>query len=157
MNNTRGSSFLESAVRDGHQKFFQPSTVQLPPEAIVTDKGWIQCPTSGELIIPIAELSPNANKTIYYYAERIETTSTSELEIIMEGNLTWDEQLQQFDPDAWFAQNTFILIAGQPYEMSNLFIKQVSGEAIRLKVFGATGNNNNFYFKLYAIELDWKE
>lgn len=147
------TNFIQWAVRKEYQKFIIPDSVELPPEAVVNGRGWIQCPTSGDLLIPIFQIRPDENKTVYYYQERIDTTSSSDLEIVLEGNVTWDESIGDFDPNGWFVQNAYVVNSVKSYHAPDLFIKQKAGEAQRLRVFSASGNNNNFYFKFFAVEL----
>lgn len=151
-------TFMEWAIKRGYQAFFQPSTLvgNLPAGVTLNQYGWIDSPTTGDLVIPIYTIRPDADETLYWIRESIATNSTGGVRISLEANFQWDEALDQPLEAGWKTVNGVTVSTSLRHEWNGL-MKMVPGEALRMRVFAATGNNNDFYFKFLALKLPWRE
>jgi hypothetical protein len=155
---SKQGDFLINYLRAGHQKFYQPSTVALPSGITLNAHGWINCPTSSDIVIPMEGIKPNEDRTLYWFSESIQTNSSATIRMSLEGNLHYDEQLGDFDPTKWFVQSGYAVRSDKNhYWSSGVPIKMRVGEAMRLRVYSSSGNNNDFYFKYMAVEAPWTE
>jgi hypothetical protein len=144
------NTFLEYMIRQGRQAFVQPPYI----EGITLNQyGWVDCPTTGELVLPIYEILPTEEKTMYWFSEKIVCNSSTPVRMSLEGNFNYIDGVG-FDPNGWKVINGYMVSDMRGHEWNGIApIKTVRGEALRLRVYGATGNNNDFYFKWIGVEL----
>jgi hypothetical protein len=151
------SPFVEQAVRDGYQSFFQPKSVALPAGVSLNAKGWLDCPTQSDLVITLYEEPPGTDETIYWLSELVITNSSARIEMALEGNFVWDSANNQPSADGWQVTTPYNVSLGDPHFVEGTFIKTVPGESLRLRVTAAVGNDRDFYFKFRALRLPWVE
>lgn len=146
-------TFVEWCAINGYQRYYQPSTVELPPGITLNEYGWINCPTNTDIIIPLVEVRPGEKRELYWFSERIICESPSPVRINLEGNFTYDESTGTFDPNGWKTTKGMIVSDVKDHEWSGGLLKTKAGEALRLRVFPNSGNQHDFYFKFVAYDV----
>ena len=148
------NSFVDWASVNGYQAFFQPNTVELPEGVTLNEYGWIDCPTSSEIVIPIVSLLPTDRRVLYWFSEKIVCNSPSAVRMSLEGNFNFDESAGDFDPNAWQTTSGYTVSNAKDHTWQGIgMIKTVPGEALRLRVFPGSGNTDDFYFKFIAFDI----
>lgn len=138
------------AVRRGYQRFYQPRTVA--PD-LMNAYGWINAPTTGDLVIPLYSLPGDAEKTMYWHYESIVTRSTTPLRLALEGNFAWDPATGTFPDDGWEITTGYVVRDTAPHQLDGTLIKTRPGEAMRLRAYASAGVSNDFYFKFIGLEV----
>lgn len=140
------------ATRKGYMRFFSPG-ICVPNK--MNTKGWIDTPKTIDDSIFLYGRKPGEQYTMYWIYESIVTASTTPLRMALEGNVTWSQALNDFDPAAWFVQTGYSVVASASHSLTNLVIRTVPGEAVRLRVYAASGSSNDYYFKFIGVELPY--
>lgn len=149
-------NFTEWCATHGTQRFYQPSTVQLPAGVTPNEFGWLDVPATTEIVIPLVEVRPNETRNLYWFYEKIVTTSDQPLRMSLEGNFSYDPVTDSFPADAWKTTTGYVITNAKDHQFvgsGGAMITTKGGEALRLRVFPTTGNAGDFYFKFIAFDV----
>lgn len=150
----RMPGFLDTAVRRGWQRFFQPRTVA---PTLLNERGWIDAPTNTDLVVDLYSIRPDQSKTMYWYFEYLATRSSNPVDVDLEGNFQYDATTGTWPADKWKLATPYSIVAGSGHLMTGAIIKTAAGEAMRLRIYASPGANNDVYFKYLGVELPWRE
>lgn len=131
----------------------------MPSNAVLNSFGWIDCPTTQDLYLPLCAIKPDEERTIYWIYENIVANSSKPIRFTLEGNFTWDESLNDFDPNGWLATTGYMVSSTKDHQLvtGNFPIRTKAGEALRLRVHSDASANEDFTFKWIGIDLPWKD
>lgn len=148
-------SFAEWCSVNNYQRFYQPNTVTLPAGVTLNEYGWLDVPSTDEIIIPLVEVRPGEKREIYWFSEKIVTNSDNPIRLSLEGNFAYDPATDSFPADGWTTTAGYIVSTAKNHEWSGAggMIKTKAGEALRLRVHPTNGNAGDFYFKFIAFDV----
>ena len=148
-------TFAEWCSINGYQAFFQPNTVQLPAGITLNEYGWLNVPSSAEIVIPLAQVLPGETTELYWFSEKIVANSSNPVRISLEGNFQYDPVTGTFPDDKWTTTAGYVVSDAKDHNWSGAggMIKTKAGEALRLRVHPTNGNTGDFYFKFIAFRV----